>query len=295
MQFRPAMLAEFVIRPPVSKLCNNFAGRIVLTHKSVLLVSMDAAATRSRSLLQLGRWSLSSAIVALFVMSLLLAARRFAGSHRPLDPASAILLAVFLAGGAALLRLVWRRTAILHASHRLQFAAWILPTAFVALTSLALFTSGSSTAALLIAWLVVIGEEGFMLWHTRPQRHTSPTRERGTGDAANPSLAGRASVLPATATQSLVSTIEDDGTHVVAGTLRARFKPGERTAVIHVGFCPPLPALPHFECEQTDGPEAEFKLAQLLTHGARLDVRLRLRPEDAAVVELEFHAAAKDE
>ncbi len=168
--------------------------------------------------------------------------------------------------------------------------------------ALALFTSGGSTAVLFIAWLVILGEEGFMLWHT------SPTRKRGNANGVGSLFrqSRRGSVeqssgekdsrpLPASATQSIVSSIEEDGTHVVAGTLRARFAPGERTAVIHVGFCPPLPALPHFECEQTAGPQAEFKLAQLLTHGARLDVRLRRRPEEAAVVELEFHAAAKED
>lgn len=61
---------------------------------------------------------------------------------------------------------------------------------------------------------------------------------------------------------------------VITGWVKADFQPGERTAVLHVAFCPPLEASPAVELEQLSGPAARIKAAQVLPQGARLEIRL---------------------
>jgi hypothetical protein len=81
-----------------------------------------------------------------------------------------------------------------------------------------------------------------------------------------------------------------DGSEVIRGALRAEFAAGQRNATLHVGFCPPLAALPRIELETGEGPDAEVKVAQAFTHGARLEVRLSEPAEDACSVLVELTA-----
>ncbi len=78
--------------------------------------------------------------------------------------------------------------------------------------------------------------------------------------------------------QRLYRVRNEDGSELIYGTLRADFQTGQRTAVLHVGFCPPLPYLPEIEAEALPGSEARLKIVQALAHGARLNVRLTSTP-----------------
>jgi hypothetical protein len=79
--------------------------------------------------------------------------------------------------------------------------------------------------------------------------------------------------------QQLYRVRDAEGREVIYGTLRADFQAGQRTAVLHVGFCPPLERVPQIEAAPQAGSAATVKVAQALAHGARLDVRLA---EDAS-------------
>lgn len=74
--------------------------------------------------------------------------------------------------------------------------------------------------------------------------------------------------------QRLTRTATADGADVLRATLYASFPAGSRTASVHVAFCPPFASLPKAEFHQANGPPARIKLAQLLAHGARFDVKL---------------------
>ena len=80
--------------------------------------------------------------------------------------------------------------------------------------------------------------------------------------------------------QQLFRVREEGGQEAVYGTLRADFQPGQRTAVIHVGFCPPLEYLPEIEAESLPGLPTRIKVVQALAHGVRLDVRLTAPAEE---------------
>ena len=78
--------------------------------------------------------------------------------------------------------------------------------------------------------------------------------------------------------QQLYRVRDEKGQEVIYGTLRADFHSGQRTAVLHVGFCPPLPYLPEIEADALPGCSARLRIVQALAHGARLDVKLHQTP-----------------
>ena len=80
--------------------------------------------------------------------------------------------------------------------------------------------------------------------------------------------------------QLLFRVRTDEGHEVVYGTVRADFVAGQRTAVVHIGFCPPLSHLPEIEAEPLPGSTARVKVAQALAHGTRLEVRLPAPAEE---------------
>ncbi|MCH8839461.1 MAG: hypothetical protein IH831_02045 [Planctomycetes bacterium] len=90
--------------------------------------------------------------------------------------------------------------------------------------------------------------------------------------------------------QRLYRVRNEDGSELIYGTLRADFQTGQRTAVLHVGFCPPLPYLPEIEAEALPGSEARLKIVQALAHGARLNVRLPSTPTEDCHVWIDMAA-----
>jgi len=74
--------------------------------------------------------------------------------------------------------------------------------------------------------------------------------------------------------QQLYRVRDEQGQEIVYGTVRADFEAGQRTAVVHVGFCPPLAHIPEIEAESLPGTPSRIKIVQALAHGTRLDVRL---------------------
>ncbi len=74
--------------------------------------------------------------------------------------------------------------------------------------------------------------------------------------------------------QQLYRVRDEQGQEIVYGTVRADFETGQRTAVVHVGFCPPLAHIPEIEAESLPGSPCRIKIVQALAHGTRMDVRL---------------------
>ena len=71
-------------------------------------------------------------------------------------------------------------------------------------------------------------------------------------------------VPPEGVVQQLTRSRAANGTEEISGWLRTSFAAGQRTASVHVAFCPPLGATPELSVEQIDGPEARIKTAQVL-------------------------------
>gem|GEM_PF-1362617 len=99
-------------------------------------------------------------------------------------------------------------------------------------------------------------------------------------------------ILPADVQQQWTRSRLSDGSEQVLATLRAELAAGQRTASIHLAFCPPLADVPELEFEQVDGPDARIQQGELFRHGARLDVRLAEPAATACSVVIELAALA---
>jgi hypothetical protein len=95
-------------------------------------------------------------------------------------------------------------------------------------------------------------------------------------------------------TQQLTRSTAADGTEEIAGWLRVAFAAGQRTASVHLAFCPPFARMPELSVEQIDGPTARIKTAQVLPYGARLDLKLQAAGEMPEDVMLQFSARVEN-
>jgi len=176
----------------------------------------------------------------------------------------------------------------------------------------ALSLPGTSHAGLAAFWGLVVAEE---LWtwrnlvrpsthrnHPAPPPTTQADPEPQIEPQVEPNLPPTGAVAPA---ETLSQLLEEDvlqhltrsrsaeGVDQLSGWLRTPFVAGQRTATVHVAFCPPFAKTPGLEVEQCDGPPARIKTAQVLPHGARLDLKLAQAAETPVAVVLEF--VARDE
>jgi hypothetical protein len=81
------------------------------------------------------------------------------------------------------------------------------------------------------------------------------------------------------------------GAEVIQGLLRVELTKNQRTAHIHIAFCPPLTSTPEFTWEQTEGDDATIAIGQLATYGARLDLRMARPAANGDSIVVEFFAS----
>jgi hypothetical protein len=175
--------------------------------------------------------------------------------------------------------------------------------------AIAVSLPGSSTFGLTVLWLIIGGAE-IGVWRLRKNKRMGTAlllrREAnlwalagssaGRGQAAliddpfNSSLLLREA---ATATQKLVYHRSADGRASVQGWLRANFVPQQRTAIVHVAFCPAFEQAPSVEAEMVDGPSCEIRPTLVLAWGVRWEVKLDAAAEEPMQVVLVFSACER--
>ncbi len=101
------------------------------------------------------------------------------------------------------------------------------------------------------------------------------------------------SVSPEDVVQQLTRSHAADGGEVLAGWLRVDLAAGQRSASLHVAFCPPFAQTPKLAVEQLGGPAARIKTVQLLPYGVRFDLKLDQPSAAAASVLLQFAARSQ--
>jgi hypothetical protein len=256
-------------------------------------------------------------------VSLLLVQRRLAGAL--MDPGGGALLAAGLLAVAlaAAPRTIARATCRPLRSPLYFGAVWWMPALALLLALLALSVRGSAWWAVGVIWAAAIAEEawcwapltrggaiqgpfvlgslprnGFprpspLRWRRRAdeprlRRDKSNSRHEPTEKVAVQRAAAEQPV--ADVWQQTSRAYEADGADALRGTLRAFLAVGQRTAHVHLAFCPPFVRLPQLDYRQTAGPAARVKLGQLLPYGVRLDVKLDEAAGAPATVLLELTA-----
>lgn len=228
------------------------------------------------------RKSLALIIVAgislMISVGLLLVARRLGGAFSADLPRSMLFLTAAISGAIATSsRLVWRQLYPLDlekpnsSTWSDQFVGWgssLVPL----LMMMGCCFPGAQLSDWLI-WLPLLACD--QLWRQNFFDGGYPEYQIGIVPSASPtSTIGTAPADPADCTQQVYRVREADGQEAIYATLQVDFQTGQRHATAYVGFCPPLPYRPVIEADPYEGPQAELKIVQALSHGARIDLKL---------------------
>jgi hypothetical protein len=259
---------------------------------------------------ELARWTTGLLVAVLLSGAALLCWRRLAGAlSNPLDPVSLLAVALPVAAMAAIARIIGKSRLPGARKGRFETCRGVLLSASVLTTGAALSLNGTSLAGLVALWGILIAEEA---WAWRPGSFPGlpnlprwrgprfrPVRVNAPQAVAPHSPADSDDPIPVadgppdeTVTQKITRSQAADGTESISGWLRIPLAPGQRTANVHVAFCPPFPHTPRARVKQLDGPEARVKTVQLLPYGVRFDLKLTDPSESAAAVLLQFSAKA---
>ncbi len=263
-----------------------------------------------------GRWSLGTLLGLLCGVAMLVTWRWLAEALLyPLPTPALLCVGVFAAAAALTVRLMWRSLAVASERSRLGWLVAILPSAAILALGAALSLPGTAAGGLIAFWAVLVAEE---LWAWRPtvwrwlrrgrampspvrldlpeapSPHALPTEspEPGLPSAAAALLDPRPTP-PGFVRQQLPRSGAADGSEQLSGWLRMPFSAGQRTASVHVAFCPPFAKTPELAVEQLDGPPTRIKTALLLPHGARMDLKLSATAKEPTAVLLQFSVCSK--
>jgi mutator protein MutT len=164
---------------------------------------------------------------------------------------------------------------------------------------------GTEAVALIVFWGILAAEE-FWAWQVIPQLTSGATAGSSGATAGLPSSAQTTVAQPNLdartpdfderpgpgVVQQLTRSRTPDGSETISGWLRIPLLAGQRTATVHLAFCPPFQCVPELETEQQDGPDATIRVGQVLPYGARLEFKLADVAEAPAEVLVEYSAVA---
>ena len=217
--------------------------------------------------------------------------RRFDGAlTAPLAWPGLLAVGLFLAALAALARGAGRALAGKEpAARRLPLECSVSASAVSVAAALSL--PGTGWLGLVLCWGALAAEECWAwqpaLWPGRASRALGATV--GGAAEAGPWGPGRPT---GDVIQQITRRRAVDGREALSGWLRVPLAAGQRSASVHVAFCPPLQHAPQMIVEQREGPPARIRAVQVLPYGARLDVKL-IQPSPTPVdLLLEFTAQA---
>jgi hypothetical protein len=91
--------------------------------------------------------------------------------------------------------------------------------------------------------------------------------------------------------QYLIRRADAAGGEEVSGWATTQLYAGQRTAMLHVAFCPPFASSPTVDVRQTAGPIARVRAAQVLPWGARIEVKLPQAADSPCQARIEFRAS----
>jgi hypothetical protein len=136
----------------------------------------------------------------------------------------------------------------------------------------ALTLPGTRPLGIAIAWFLLIAGEAasWLALHRsrrRSGRRAAPVRPQPIAHPADETE------TPAGLVQQL-TRVREGGRESLHAMVRAEIPAGDRLAVVHLAFCPPLQAPPELTAHAIDLENAEVRVTQAETFGVRLEVRL---------------------
>jgi hypothetical protein len=229
------------------------------------------------------RWGALGSVAALLGVGALLLSRRLAGALTAELPIGALMPTAIVAAAVVFgTRIVWPELS--QSCSRIDtvcadLMAWGSSAALVIAAIGCSFPFGR-------AWDWIVWSPIVALDHWQRQRFLRRKRGVARTGIANPGLMRKSEITPLAGVelQRVIRQRDEEGVEAIRAQLAAEFAARQRNATLHVGFCPPLAALPRVEVQAIDGPEAEVKVSQAFAHGARLELRLSEAAEQACRV-----------
>ncbi len=238
-----------------------------------------------RQLVVVSLWSILGLAIGL---ALLLLVRRISGAfQQPLSGVAIVTLAVLAELTTASYRCLWtgrdctsQQYLVLSTKYpvlRNLPLNFLLPSLVVVIGLVSLTIPGTPLLGLFLAWLIVVAGEAVQ-WqiHLRPmwqqvQPHsTIPTHlDSPLEDETEPA---ETEIPPGLIQQ--VTRVLEDGRESFHAIVKAEVAVNDRLAIIHLAFCPPLAERPELTAHALDMDEADVRITQAETFGARLEVRL---------------------
>jgi hypothetical protein len=257
-----------------------------------------------RPMAGLRQWTAGTLLGLLCCAVLLIGWRRLAGAaHLALRPVLLLSAGALATMAAVGIRLIARQLPAGSRSLRPYRPMPLVTTGAVLALGASLSLSGTDTWGLVAFWAMLAGEE---LWAWRPAMWRGPPTQRSSRAMPHPTQIDTAKQavdrLPAAVTddlpgedvsQQLTRSRAADGSELLSGWLRTTFAAGQRTAIVHVAFCPQFAGVPHLTVQQLDGPEVLRINEAVFSFGARLDLKLAAAAEEPLAVLLRFSARSK--
>ncbi|MBX3426733.1 MAG: hypothetical protein KF688_13720 [Pirellulales bacterium] len=234
--------------------------------------------------------ALLAGLAAIFAVGAVLSIRRLFGpAEEPLPLAllltTAITAVVIVDGGRRVWRHLWPRAATPRLAWQDQALGWTGSAALL-LLAVGCCYPGDRTSEWIV-WLPLLIADQFrrqIFFDRGASGAAEPAAQGGVASHGEADPSGSTPDLGEAALadeprddllQQLFRVRDEQGVESVYGTVSAEFVPGQRHAVLHVGFCPPLERVPEVEAEASEGPDARIKVLQAYAHGVRLEVRLQ--------------------
>jgi hypothetical protein len=212
-----------------------------------------------------------------------------------------LLAGAFAAGTGAAARMCFRWTAPTGVAFE-WFVSFCLLAWGIAVSSIAAYADG-----LALFWTILAGEELWAWWSVTglarrlrsfqaargAMNDREPAPQTSEVPGASDALVGKHALSPqvvceADVLQEFVRSRQPGGAEQLSGWMRVSLSPGQRTAVVHLAFCPPFARTPAVTVVQHEGPAARIKAVQVLPFGARMDLKLAQAPPSNADVLLEI-------
>ncbi|MBI1902259.1 MAG: hypothetical protein HYS13_14250 [Planctomycetia bacterium] len=246
------------------------------------------AARRVADVASLRRAVVAAGTCLLVLAAAVLVARRASGSwDRPLSGAALFVTGLLLAAGILGLHVLRQRGAVA------IFGDWVvLPFLSSVIVAAALWLPGSPTWGVAAILLLPTAAEASRMASVLVRRSWQRTAEAASREERFEPPAG-AELPKEIVYQRWTRRVTAEGSDVLEAQLQVAFQPRQRTAHVHLAFCPPFAAVPELSVERADGPEARIKAARVLAYAARLEVKLAEAAEDTCQVAVDVIASGR--
>lgn len=264
--------------------------------------AIDSPTVDSLAVAALARAVAATGFSLLALGGVVILTRRLSGAlAAPLSLGTLLACACLLGAAALLFRAAFQPPARFRERWS-EYLFCALPSGVLLPWAIGLSAPGTG-GGLIALWGVLLLEEGWSWGQLRRRMPVAPRLESTTSNLAELPMSALSELDQfLTEPESLVETDEpdeaisqqvvrrreSDGSETIAGWLRADVPAAARHATAHVAICPPFDGLPQCFAEQMDGPPAQIKVAQVLPHGVRFEIKLDEPGALAADVLVEF-------